>query len=242
MIVVSKKWKNIADANVKFKALVGETLRPWECNALWKKTISAEYSEYSNYMLDGEVDLIELLMERLPDDHLLINNVLVRPGLDADVIIVGPTGIWVLEVKTWIGRIQCQDGNWSRIKYVENQTICEQLPPADKQWEEEKFLVRDVLSHCFPDNKWSIGVRGGLVFAGKKTMFERTLIGNALCGNPDKWVDRIKYQYTDSYYENNKYRFLDAFLENHRSMITKPRDMRETEDATTAVDSLFVSA
>ena len=95
---------------------------------------------------------------------------MVARSLDADVIVVGPTGIWVYEVKHWSGEIICQDSQWRRIKtyhkpggrLVQEHQV---LKPFDKQWIKEADAVKETLRRRVPQRpNLHESVGGGLVF------------------------------------------------------------------------------
>jgi len=62
--------------------------------------------------LRGELEVLEKL-KTLPDDYLIVHSLPI-PGLgDLDLLVVGPTGIYAIEVKKWYGRgIEVEDGTW----------------------------------------------------------------------------------------------------------------------------------
>ena len=64
----------------------------------------------------GEEELVTRLANRLPDDHYCIKKLMVGKHLDADIVVVGPSGIWVLESKYINGTIRVRNGNWSKAK------------------------------------------------------------------------------------------------------------------------------
>jgi len=53
---------------------------------------------------------------RLPDKYVAVRDLLVRRGLDVDILVAGPTGIWLFEVKHWTGEITCRGGRWRKEK------------------------------------------------------------------------------------------------------------------------------
>ena len=58
---------------------------------------SIAWSAYKGYTGEREVGRE---LSKLPDDYAVFFNVPLE-GLDADVVVVGPTGVYVLEVKNW---------------------------------------------------------------------------------------------------------------------------------------------
>jgi hypothetical protein len=66
----------------------------------------------------GELHVGQVLERVLPDEFVLINGIKLRRGAgDVDHLVVGPTGVFLLETKTMAGHIVCApDGTWRRTK------------------------------------------------------------------------------------------------------------------------------
>jgi hypothetical protein len=66
----------------------------------------------------GERQVSDTLARDLPDDFVLVNGLKLPHGAgDIDHLVVGPTGVFLLETKMMAGRIECApDGTWRRIK------------------------------------------------------------------------------------------------------------------------------
>ena len=118
----------------------------------------------------GEAAFISYLAGKLPEEYVAVSGLLVARSLDADVIVAGPTGIWVYEVKHWSGEIICQDGQWRRVKtyhkpggrLVQEHQV---LKPFDKQWIREANAVKETLRRRVPQRpNLHEAVGGGLVF------------------------------------------------------------------------------
>lgn len=56
-------------------------------------------------------------LRRLPDGYVVVNSLALPRGGDVDHLVVGPTGIFVLETKAYTGEMVCEDGTWRRTKY-----------------------------------------------------------------------------------------------------------------------------
>jgi hypothetical protein len=126
---------------------------------------------------EGEEAFVSHLTAALPDGYVAVRGLLVARRLDADVIIVGSTGIWVYEVKNWSGQITCLNGQWQRVKtyhqpggrLVQESQV---LRPFDKQWAKEAGAVRGVLRRRLPRNPNLPGaVGGGLVITHGRASF-----------------------------------------------------------------------
>lgn len=71
--------------------------------------------------------LITDLLRRLPDDYLLVNDVVV-PGMrgNADHVLIGPCGVLVIETKRLAGKIRC-DGDIWYVKDYRRRSISRQV-------------------------------------------------------------------------------------------------------------------
>lgn len=149
---------------------------------------------------EGVARLIDALSRTLSHDHLTARDLLVRDKLDADVLVVGPSGVWVLEVKHWSGRIVCQRGDWWRERtYFApgglKETETKPLRPFDRQWQREVEAVTQTLSRrlTFPA-VGAAAVRGGLVFSHPDALLDLDGSCTAAYGPPEWWADQIASQ------------------------------------------------
>jgi len=116
---------------------------------------------------DGERRVRELLLDKLPAGTLVLNN-LELPGLggDVDLLVVGDTGLFLPEVKTWSGKISCAaDGrSWSR---VTTGGQYEALPDPAAQTQREIRALRAYLEAADPElcRRTQLWIDGFIVFA-----------------------------------------------------------------------------
>jgi Nuclease-related domain len=145
----------------------------------------------------GEAAFVSYLARELPEEYVAVSGLLVAWHLDADVIVAGPTGIWVYEVKHWSGQIVCQDGQWRRIKtyhkpggrLVQEHQV---LKPFDKQWIREVNAVKETLRRRLP--RCPIlheAVGGGLVFTHGGFSFSADNTCNARVYTPRPCVEDL---------------------------------------------------
>lgn len=91
--------------------LVGSMLLFWRLNVL------PDWRRYKNFKSArrGEESVLEKLRASL-DNHWTIFCNLKLPGRkdDFDIVLVGPQGVWVLEVKSYGGTLRFQNGKWER--------------------------------------------------------------------------------------------------------------------------------
>jgi hypothetical protein len=105
-----------------------------------------------------------------------------RPGDDVDVVVVGPSGIWVSEVKYWSGWIVSQNGGWSREKtyYAPGGRLVteprEVSQPPDQQWKRMADDVAETLRRRDGQLLARIPsltqIRGGLAFTHDEASYE----------------------------------------------------------------------
>jgi hypothetical protein len=63
----------------------------------------------------GEKLVVKMLGSRLSDDYFLLNDLhLSLGGGDIDHIVLGPSGVFVLETKNWRGEVTCCGDEWHR--------------------------------------------------------------------------------------------------------------------------------
>ncbi len=71
-------------------------------------------SSAKDHGAEGERVFIQRLREICCDDYFVLARAMQRPKEDVDVILVGPKGVWVFEVKHWSGEIYWDDRGWRR--------------------------------------------------------------------------------------------------------------------------------
>jgi hypothetical protein len=117
--------------------------------------------------------------------------------LDADVIVVGPTSVWVYEVKHYSGEITCERGQWRRVKTYRQAggrlvRELEVLKPFDKQWVKEASAVKEILRRKLPrDQALPKALGGGLVFTHGKVAFHADGSCQAWVGTSRACVEAI---------------------------------------------------
>ncbi len=145
---------------------------------------------------------------------------LVAPKLDADLVVAGPTGVWVFEVKNWSGEITCRGGEWQRTKTYRERggrlvRETQLIRPFDGQWAREAHAVREVLRRGLPDlPDVSAAVGGGLVFPHPNLTFSEDGSCRAWYGRPESCVELIsRSPAIPAYTREVRLRVLDALIE-----------------------------
>jgi hypothetical protein len=169
---------------------------------------------------EGEEVLVSYLARALPKEYVAVRGLLVARNLDADVIVVGPTGIWVYEVKHWSGQITCERGEWRRVKTYREPggrlvQELEVLRPFDKQWIKEANSVKEILRRRLP--RWPNfheAVGGGLVFTHGGLSFFADGSCKAWVGTPMSCVEALSVSAKRSDFTMQKRLLvIDALLE-----------------------------
>ena len=122
----------------------------------------------------GERHVSQVLARGLSSDFVLVNGLkLPRGAGDVDHLVVGPTGVFLLETKTMAGRIECApDGTWRRTKVGRAGTQYEAYigDPA-AQVQRNIFAVRNCLRQHIPNlfEGTPLWIEGLVVFAHPRT-------------------------------------------------------------------------
>lgn len=173
---------------------------------------------------EAETELALDLVRDLSEEYLGVLNLLVKPGLDVDLLLVGPRGVWILEVKHWSGTIHAMKGEWSRtqerwVNGIPYRTL-ESIPKFDQQWIRQKAAVERILRNKMP-NQFSDNdlVRGGLIFTHPEVELDLDSSCEVEWGHLTNWLVRIRYaEIIDGFNEEARLFALDALIENAASL------------------------
>ena len=186
-----------------FWEVLGEDPRDWiRLEEQWIRKIGDDSGfvvQDAGY--EGEDRLSECLANLLPNEYIGIRRVLVRRSLDIDVLLIGPTGIWILESKYINGIITVENGVWKRYKeyYLPGGFPTQKIDvfaPFDMQWLEEKEAVESIVTKYLP-SKLSRRlldvpeiIKGGVVLTHPKARFLGAS-SKVLVGDIYFWCDQI---------------------------------------------------
>jgi len=121
----------------------------------------------------GEARVRALFLAELPTGTWVLNNLLV-PGLmgDIDLLVVGATGVFLPEIKTWVGTITCaSDGrSWSRVRAGRK----ELLPDPAAQTQRAIYALRTYLERADPGlcRRTQLWINGLIVFAHPRSRID----------------------------------------------------------------------
>ncbi|MGZ6347310.1 MAG: hypothetical protein ACXWNC_07095, partial [Anaerolineales bacterium] len=143
----------------------------------------------------GSGSLRSFLAHSLPDSYISYS---LSP---AELILVGPSGVWVLIDVDWSGLIARESGIWTQIVTVHDklgrgrsEEIAHESSPDD-QWLQRKDNLKKLIELHFPDRARTLNaIGGGVVFTNPKTTLDKKRIqGNtASYGTQKAWVGRIR--------------------------------------------------
>ena len=125
----------------------------------------------------GERHVGRFLASELPQDYALINGLkLARGSGDIDHLVVGPSGVFLLETKTLAGRVVCApDGTWHRTRTGQDGApYAAYIGDPVTQVQRNIFAVRRALRKQVPDllAGTPLWIEGLVVFPHPKTELE----------------------------------------------------------------------
>ena len=165
-----------------------------DLEARWWDSLQPREPQVKKVGEKGDVDFAGWLSESLPDTF----SALIRP--EDEVLILGPSGIWLFIVESWTGRVIKETGTWKQIWVVRekpwNKRLDEKTQEAgpDDRWLQQKNEIEKRLKDHFHEQAWLGGMtHGGVVFSHPKVNLDKERIrGNtAAYGRPKAWVERI---------------------------------------------------
>ena len=154
----------------------------------------------SNYKYgdDGERILLQTLEERLPNEFVILHQLMIARKTDLDVLVLGPKGIWILESKYWTGKISCQNGRWQRTKnyFAEGGYLSTKEDSIDKPFDEQWLYEQEIIANRLgtgqtPGGYYSEMLKGGIVFTHPQVQLEIDSSCSCEYGQPADWVEKI---------------------------------------------------
>lgn len=205
---------------------------------LWKEGIIGSLPKQKPHPgAIGEFHFISRLQSSV-DEAYILYGLQQRPGEDVDVILVGPKGIWVFEVKYLKGLIRWQDGDWSQIqsnrRITSRQRLAVRKPEQafDLQWKRAADSVSETIKRHAPDvvssNPDITQIKGGLVFTHPKGRYDIPPGCPFNWGVVPFWLDKYqslpREETMDDYTVMN---IMDVLLQRHHQVarIDQPRSM-----------------
>ncbi len=159
---------------------------------------------------DAEEDVEEKL-EELPNDFKILSNLVIGKNKgNVDEVVVGPTGIWVIEVKSQFGNItfngsqfvrdgKLLEGDFLKQVWAEHYAVSGAVEESLKR----KFKVQPVIVFSDPNATVKFGFKKieGVYVIGRRWL-NRLVQNNVIEHLDNKTIDMIKSS-LDKYRENN---------------------------------------
>lgn len=130
--------------------------------------------------------------------YVAVRDMLVKPNLDADMVLVGPTGVWVFEVKHWAGEIVCQGGRWQRTRTYHQPggrqvTETKTFRPPDEQWVRERDAIEQTIRKKLATvaDELCSQIRGGVVFSHPDAHVSVDDTACSWWGTPSQWARAV---------------------------------------------------
>lgn len=156
----------------------------------WESLAPGQYME-REHGDKGEISFLRSL-SFLDDNHIAVWKLLTSAKVtsDTDVLVLGPSGIWVFEVKFWNGRISRRSGVWTK----ENRGETIQYPKSpDQQWLDQKEEIAKTIKIRIASKPWIADfIHGGIVFAHSNAVFGLIEGNTASYGKPGGWHKRLR--------------------------------------------------
>jgi hypothetical protein len=145
----------------------------------------------------GEPDFADVLERSLPEAYLAVRHV---PATQ-EVLMVGPSGVWVFQVCAWDGRLSKQGGSWHQVRPQRDrwgrkrseETVHTTGP--DDEWLRRKMEMSGILTARLAEPARSLALlQGGVAFSSPRAILEKNRIqGNAAAYGPAAaWVERVR--------------------------------------------------
>jgi hypothetical protein len=196
---------------------------------LWKEGLIGSLPKKKPHpAATGEFHLITRLQSLTDTSYILYGLHLIQ-GEDVDIILLGPKGIWVLEVIYLKGLIRWQNGEWSKLNStrrlsVRQQQQVEKLDQAfDAKWQHASNEISELLreNDRLLKNIPSLAqkIRGGLVFAHPQGRYDIPPGCPFNWGVVPFWIE--KFQSLPDIEGMNDYvifSIMDILLERHRQI------------------------
>lgn len=188
---------------------------------------------------EGEYRFIGALQRQLPANYAVLYSLFQRHGEDIDVVLVGPKGVWVFEVKHWNHYIGWHNGQWQRQRTyhqaggVPVTESIEVSQPLEAQWQRAAGDVHHTiqrragqLAGRFQNR---LAVQGGIVFTHDDASLDIDTGFPVQWGRTGEWLAEIaRTPEMEDWSEFTTMTILDVLLHRHHQITgDSPYSMRD---------------
>jgi hypothetical protein len=141
---------------------------------------------------EGEFAFVEALLN-IQSAGFVLYRIQQERGDDLDVVLLWPAGLWVFEVKNWMGTVAWRAGAWSHLSL--NGQPADVGEPPERQWRRMADDVMETLQRRAPALLERLPAlaqpRGGLVFTHPLARYEIASDAPFRWGTPAAWVTHL---------------------------------------------------
>lgn len=198
--------------------------------ASWKRWVDGTVPQKKTPGAQGEYRFAHLLRQALSNEYYLLHNLLLGLNWNIDLVLAGPSGLWLWESKYWRGTVvRFPTGRWQQWKMSSTRDI--EFAP-DEQW----LLAARTLSHTVRQRAPVVTIhaplllppRGGIVF----THDQVNLVVEGEClapwGKCEQWIEHVcSTPAIEGLEEEHLLRVIEALLTCHREILAVKRGGRE---------------
>jgi hypothetical protein len=186
-------------------------------------------------LVKEEADFPALLEHALPDSCIAVRDLFpAQSAGEANILLLGPSGIWLFETRPWSGKVIKQDGVWKQT--LKRHEVKEHDQAPDAQWLEQKEAIMRAIQSRLPHLAWTSSLlQGGVVFSHPKADLRKAdIVDNTAPYGPAKaWLERVRQGVPDERLTLDvQLELLDLFITLGRE--DAPQDMEYASSKTEA--------
>ena len=190
---VYRRWINtVSDSSLPAQAVL---------NDQFLRNGNRGIEDYTRYGAQGVSLTLRALVHSLGDGWFALTNVMISKSEDADIVVVGPSGVWVLESKYWSGYINIEQSKWSRVKvyYAPGGDRQTEYTRIRKAWDDQWLRQRDTIARSLrgtltlPDGQSLRGmIDGGIILSYRKARLSADGSQKVAIGDISAWHNRMR--------------------------------------------------
>ncbi len=192
LLPIYEKLKTIAELSAA-EPTPEEPGASLEITEQWWQAVSGQDAlESDNAAAAGEIAFLKYLAANLPNDYFAVRSPLIRHGLGVDILLFGPTGVWLFVVRHWQGRVFWRNGIWQPETSAPDAQGAAPVAP-DSEWLRGRQIVEKMLNARLAKNA-NLGaiLHGGVVFTHPFVQLDAGAGVRVPYGTPPQWLQRIR--------------------------------------------------